>query len=475
MAKTRTAYFCQSCGHESAKWLGKCPSCSQWNTFVEEIIEKGNISVADWKSGSTSTQRSNKPAALHDIIYSEENRLITPDGELNRVLGGGIVSGSIVLIGGEPGIGKSTLMLQVALNLPGLKVLYISGEESEQQIKMRAERLINVPAKDGRKIPGVADTYILTETSTQNIFKQIEILEPDLVVVDSIQTLHSAHIESTPGSVSQVRECTAELLRFAKESGTPVFLIGHITKDGMIAGPKILEHMVDTVLQFEGDRHHVYRILRAVKNRFGPASELGIYEMLGSGLREVSNPSEILLSQRDEPLSGITISVILEGLRPMLIETQALVSVSAYGTPQRSATGFDTKRMNMLLAVLEKRCGFKLSTQDVFLNIAGGLRVEDPAIDLAVIVAIISSHEDMPVDSKVCFAAEVGLSGEIRAVNRIEQRIAEAEKLGFEKIYISKYNLPAGKRVQDDENWEKYKIEINTVAKVEEVFSQLFG
>lgn len=474
MAKTRTAYFCQSCGHESAKWMGKCPSCSQWNTFVEEIIDKGGTSVPDWKTGSTTTQRSNKPAAIREIVYSEENRIITPDKELNRVLGGGIVSGSIVLIGGEPGIGKSTLMLQVALNLPGLKVLYVSGEESEQQIKMRAERLINLPVKNG-SIPGSADTYILTETSTQNIFKQIEMLEPDLVVVDSIQTLHSAHIESTPGSVSQVRECTAELLRFAKESGTPVFLIGHITKDGMIAGPKILEHMVDTVLQFEGDRHHVYRILRAVKNRFGSASELGIYEMLGSGLREVSNPSEILLSQRDEPLSGITISVILEGLRPMLIETQALVSVSAYGTPQRSATGFDTRRMNMLLAVLEKRCGFKLSTQDVFLNIAGGLRVEDPAIDLSVVVAMISSHEDMPVDSKVCFAAEVGLSGEIRAVNRIEQRIAEAEKLGFEKIFISKYNLPTGKKVADDPNWIKYKIEIHTVAKVEEVFNALFG
>ena len=471
MAKTRTVYFCQSCGHESAKWLGKCPSCSQWNTFVEEIIEKVNQAVPDWKSGSTSTQRSNKPAAIHDIIFSEENRLITPDKELNRVLGGGIVSGSIVLIGGEPGIGKSTLMLQVALNLPGLKVLYISGEESEQQIKMRAERLSDFEAK----IPGKSDTYILTETSTQNIFKQIEILQPDLVVIDSIQTLYSAHIESTPGSVSQVRECTAELLRFAKESGTPVFLIGHITKDGMIAGPKILEHMVDTVLQFEGDRHHVYRILRAVKNRFGSASELGIYEMQGNGLREVSNPSEILLSQRDEPLSGITISAMLEGLRPMLIETQALVSVSAYGTPQRSTTGFDTKRMNMLLAVLEKRCGFKLSAKDVFLNIAGGLRVEDPAIDLAVVVAIISSHEDMPVDSKICFAAEVGLSGEIRAVNRIEQRIAEAEKLGFEKIFISKYNLPTGKKVEDDLNWKKYKIEIQTFAKVEEVFNALFA
>lgn len=474
MAKTRTAYFCQSCGHESAKWLGKCPSCNQWNTFVEEIIEKVSASVPDWKATSGGTQRSNKPAAIHEIVFSEESRIITPDRELNRVLGGGIVKGSMVLIGGEPGIGKSTLMLQVALNLPGLKVLYVSGEESEQQIKMRAERLINTyPGKT--KIAGSADAYILTETSTQNIFKQIEILDPDLVVVDSIQTLYSAHIDSTPGSVSQVRECTAELLRFAKESGTPVFLIGHITKDGMIAGPKILEHMVDTVLQFEGDRHHVYRILRAVKNRFGSASELGIYEMLGSGLREVSNPSEILLSQRDEPLSGITISAMLEGLRPMLIETQALVSISAYGTPQRSATGFDTRRMNMLLAVLEKRCGFKLSTRDVFLNIAGGLKVEDPAIDLGIVVAIISSHEDMPVDTKVCFAAEVGLSGEIRAVNRIEQRIAEAEKLGFEKIFISKYNLPAGKKAEDDPNWKKYKISVHTVSKVEEVFNALFG
>lgn len=472
MAKTRSAYFCQSCGYESAKWLGKCPSCNQWNTFIEEIIEKAGASVPDWKSGSSSTHRSNKPAAIHEIVYSEENRLITPDKELNRVLGGGIVSGSIILIGGEPGIGKSTLMLQVALNLPGLKVLYVSGEESEQQIKMRAERLGNA---SGLKNAASADTYILTETSTQNIFKQIEILQPDLLVIDSIQTLYSAHIESTPGSVSQVRECTAELLRFAKESGTPVFLIGHITKDGMIAGPKILEHMVDTVLQFEGDRHHVYRILRAVKNRFGSASELGIYEMQGSGLREVSNPSEILLSQRDEPLSGITISAMLEGLRPMLIETQALVSVSAYGTPQRSATGFDTKRLNMLLAVLEKRCGFKLSAKDVFLNIAGGLRVEDPAIDLAVVVAIISSHEDMPVDSKICFAAEVGLSGEIRAVNRIEQRIAEAEKLGFEQIFISKYNLPAGRGVKTEPEWQKYKIKIKTVAKVEEVFNALFG
>ncbi len=461
MAKTKSAYFCQSCGFESAKWLGKCTSCGQWNTFVEEIIEKPNNSVPDWKAPSTSLQRSNKPTVIHEIVYSEENRLITPDKELNRVLGGGIVSGSLVLIGGEPGIGKSTLMLQIAMNLPQLKVLYISGEESAQQVKMRAERLSPLS-------PEGAGVYILTETSTQNIFKQIEILEPEIVIVDSIQTLHSAHIESTPGSVSQVRECTAELLRFAKETSTPVFLIGHITKDGMIAGPKILEHMVDTVLQFEGDRHHMYRILRTVKNRFGPAAELGIYEMQGNGLREVSNPSEILLSQRDEPLSGITISAMLEGMRPMLIETQALVSISAYGTPQRSATGFDTRRMNMLLAVLEKRCGFRLSSKDVFLNIAGGLRVEDPAIDLGIIVAVISSHEDMPISSKICFAAEVGLSGEIRAVNRIEQRIAEAEKLGFEQIYISKYN----KKGLDS---ARYKLEIKTVAKVDEVFSALFG
>ncbi|HEY4195123.1 MAG TPA: DNA repair protein RadA, partial [Mucilaginibacter sp.] len=388
MAKTKVAYFCQNCGFESPKWLGKCPSCAQWNTFVEEIIEKTNVAIPNWKSSNTtSTQRSNKPVEVSEITFDEEQRLSTPDKEFNRVLGGGIVAGSLVLIGGEPGIGKSTLMLQLALNMPNLKVLYVSGEESERQIKMRAERLVEGggrEAQGGMNKSEIENSkseinrgcFILTETSTQNIFKQIEQLEPDLVVIDSIQTLHSAHIESTPGSVSQVRECTAEMLRFAKESGTPVFLIGHITKDGMIAGPKILEHMVDTVLQFEGDRHHVYRILRAVKNRFGSASELGIYEMLGEGLREVSNPSEILLSQRDEPLSGITISATLEGMRPMLIETQALVSTSAYGTPQRTATGFDTKRMSMLLAVLEKRCGFKLGAKDVFLNITGGIRVE---------------------------------------------------------------------------------------------------
>jgi len=481
LAKSKIAYFCQSCGFESAKWLGKCPSCQQWNTFVEEIIEKGNASVPNWKASSTSTQRANKPVEIPHITFNEEQRMLTPDKEFNRVLGGGIVAGSLVLIGGEPGIGKSTLMLQLALSMPNIKVLYISGEESERQIKMRAERLepaaesqgAGVRSKDTLKFG--KNCFILTETSTQNIFKQIEQLEPDLVVVDSIQTLHSSHIESTPGSVSQVRECTAELLRFAKESSTPVFLIGHITKDGLIAGPKILEHMVDTVLQFEGDRHHVYRILRAVKNRFGSASELGIYEMLGEGLREVSNPSEILLSQRDEPLSGITISATLEGLRPMLIETQALVSTSAYGTPQRTATGFDTKRMSMLLAVLEKRCGFKLGAKDVFLNITGGIRVEDPAIDLGLAAAIISSNEDIPIPFKTCFAGEIGLSGEIRAVNRVEQRIAEAQKLGFEQIFISKYNLPSGGKDKKRIDLSRYTIEVKTVGNIEEVFGLLFG
>ncbi len=481
MAKSKIAYFCQSCGFESAKWLGKCPSCQQWNTFVEEVIEKDNKSVPTWKvSSSTTQQRANKPVEVSEITFREEDRLLTPDKEFNRVLGGGIVAGSLVLIGGEPGIGKSTLMLQLALNMPNLKVLYISGEESEKQIKMRAERLSEVQTLNKSEIEHPKSEinkgcFILTETSTQNIFKQIEELEPDLVVVDSIQTLHSSHIESTPGSVSQVRECTAELLRFAKESATPVFLIGHITKDGMIAGPKILEHMVDTVLQFEGDRHHVYRILRTVKNRFGSSSELGIYEMLGEGLREVSNPSEILLSQRDEPLSGITISATLEGMRPMLIETQALVSTSVYGTPQRNANGFDAKRMSMLLAVLEKRCGFKLGAQDVFLNITGGIKVEDPAIDLGLAAAIISSYQNIPIPFKTCFAGEIGLSGEIRAVNRVEQRIAEAQKLGFEQIYISKYNMPSAAQDKKRMDLSRYTIDIKMVANIEEVFELLFG
>jgi len=481
MAKTKIAYFCQSCGYESPKWLGKCPSCQQWNTFVEEILEKSNASIPNWKSSPASSQRANKPVEVADITFKEEHRLLTPDKEFNRVLGGGIVAGSLVLIGGEPGIGKSTLMLQLALNMPNVKVLYVSGEESDHQIKMRAERLVSLDTQQTRaKNKELKDEFgkgcfILTETSTQNIFKQIEELQPDILVIDSIQTLHSSHVESTPGSVSQVRECTAELLRFAKETSTPVFLIGHITKDGMIAGPKILEHMVDTVLQFEGDRHHVYRILRTIKNRFGSSSELGIYEMLGEGLREVSNPSEILLSQRDEPLSGITISATLEGMRPMLIETQALVSTSAYGTPQRTATGFDTKRMSMLLAVLEKRCGFRLGAKDVFLNITGGIRVEDPAIDLGLAAAIISSHEDIPIPFKTCFAGEIGLSGEIRAVNRIEQRIAEAQKLGFEQIFISKYNMPTAAKDKNRLDLSRYTIDVKVVGRIEEVFGLLFG
>ncbi len=458
MAKSKTVFFCQSCGYQAAKWLGNCPSCNEWNTFVEEIVEKSTAKI-DWKQGDNKAQRLSKPVAIDQIEKSVDYRIPTNDEELNRVLGGGIVPGSLVLIGGEPGIGKSTLLLQLALTLKKLKILYVSGEESEQQIKMRALRMVD-------KEP--SNCFILTETSTQNIFKQIEELAPQIVIVDSIQTLYSAHIESTPGSVSQIRECTAELLRFAKETNTPVFLVGHITKDGNIAGPKILEHMVDTVLQFEGDRHHTYRILRSIKNRFGSTSELGIYEMRATGLREVSNPSEILLSQRDEELSGIAVSVMIEGLRPMLIESQALVSTSAYGTPQRSATGFDTRRMNMLLAVLEKRCGFRLGVKDVFLNITGGIRVEDPAIDLGIVSAIISSHEDLAISSKYCFAAEVGLSGEIRTVNRMEQRIAEAERLGFEKIFVSRYSTKGI-------DLKNYKIEIVPLGKLEELFQQLFG
>ncbi len=458
MAKSKSVFFCQSCGYQAAKWLGNCPSCGEWNTFVEEVVEK-NTAKPDWKQSTSNVVRANKPIAIDLIEKNADVRINAHDEELNRVLGGGIVPGSIVLIGGEPGIGKSTLLLQVALQLKNQKILYISGEESEQQIKMRAMRM------QKSEFP---NCFILTETSTQNIFKQIEELQPQLVIVDSIQTLYSSHIESTPGSVSQIRECTAELLRFAKETNTPVFLVGHITKDGSIAGPKILEHMVDTVLQFEGDRHHTYRILRSIKNRFGSTSELGIYEMRGSGLREVSNPSEILISQRDEELSGIAISVTIEGMRPMLIEAQALVSVSAYGTPQRSATGFDTRRMNMLLAVLEKRCGFRLGVKDVFLNITGGIKVEDPAIDLGVVSAIISSHEDLAVSSKHCFAAEVGLSGEIRTVNRIEQRISEAERLGFEKIFVSRYAIKGL-------DTKKYNIEIVPLSKLEELFQQLFG
>jgi DNA repair protein RadA/Sms len=427
MAKIKTAFFCQNCGSQFSKWQGQCTTCKEWNTIVEEVIQTAEKS--DWKSATSTVKKASAPLKINEIDVSEETRLNTQDEEFNRVLGGGLVPGSLTLLGGEPGIGKSTLLLQIALKLP-YKTLYISGEESQKQIKMRAERIH----------PKSENCYILTETKTQNIFKQIEALEPDIVVVDSIQTLHSDYIESSSGSISQIKECATELIKFAKETATPVVLIGHITKDGSIAGPKILEHMVDTVLQFEGDRNHVFRILRANKNRFGSTNELGIYEMQGSGLREVSNPSEILISKKDEELSGNAVAVTMEGMRPLLIEIQALVSTAVYGTPQRSATGFNAKRLNMLLAVLEKRAGFRLGTKDVFLNITGGITVDDPAIDLAVIAAILSSNEDVALQKDFCFAAEVGLSGEIRPVQRVEQRILEAEKLGYSTIFVSKYN-----------------------------------
>jgi DNA repair protein RadA/Sms len=428
MAKVKTTFFCQSCGSQYAKWQGQCSACKAWNTIVEEVIQKSEKS--DWKTASSShSKRTSKPLKINEIDVSEDARLKTQDDEFNRVLGGGIVPGSLILLGGEPGIGKSTLLLQIALKLV-YKVLYVSGEESQKQIKMRAER-IN---------PNNNNCYILTETKTQNIFKQIEDLQPEIVIIDSIQTLHSDYIESSSGSISQIKECTTELIKFAKETATPVLLIGHITKDGNIAGPKILEHMVDTVLQFEGDRNHVFRILRANKNRFGSTNELGIYEMQGTGLREVSNPSELLISKKDDELSGNAIAATLEGMRPLMIEVQALVSTAVYGTPQRSATGFNAKRLNMLLAVLEKRAGFRLGAKDVFLNITGGITVDDPAIDLAVVAAILSSNEDEALQKDFCFAAEVGLSGEIRPVQRVEQRILEAEKLGFSTIFVSKYN-----------------------------------
>ncbi|MEO8773095.1 MAG: DNA repair protein RadA [Gelidibacter sp.] len=451
MAKLKTTFFCQNCGSQHSKWQGQCSACKEWNTIVEEVIQKEEKS--SWKTPSSTVKRATKPLRINEIDVSQEARMITQDHEFNRVLGGGIVPGSMVLLGGEPGIGKSTLLLQIALKLP-YKTLYVSGEESQQQIKMRAER-IN---------PSSANCYILTETKTQNIFKQIEALEPDIVVIDSIQTLHSDYIESSSGSISQIKECTTELIKFAKETGTPVILIGHITKDGNIAGPKILEHMVDTVLQFEGDRNHVFRILRAQKNRFGSTNELGIYEMQGSGLREVSNPSEILISKKDEELSGNAVASTLEGMRPLMIEVQALVSTAVYGTPQRSATGFNAKRLNMLLAVLEKRAGFRLGAKDVFLNITGGISVDDPAIDLAVVASVLSSNEDVAIPKDYCFAAEVGLSGEIRPVQRVEQRILEAEKLGFSTIFVSKYNKIALKNTV---------IKIQLISKIEDLVSFL--
>ncbi len=453
MSKVKTTFFCQNCGAQYAKWLGQCNSCKEWNTIAEEIIQKEE--KASWKPSNTESKRVSKPLRIKEIDSTQEVRMNTTDGELNRVLGGGIVPGSLILLGGEPGIGKSTLLLQISLKLP-YKTLYVSGEESQKQIKMRAER-IN---------PNSDNCYILTETKTQNIFRHIVEIEPDIVIIDSIQTLHTDYIESTAGSISQIRETTAELIKFAKETNIPVILIGHITKDGNIAGPKILEHMVDTVLQFEGDRNHVYRILRSLKNRFGSTAELGIYEMQGSGLREVSNPSEILISHREEDLSGTAIASTLEGMRPLMIEIQALVSTAVYGTPQRSTTGYNAKRLNMILAVLEKRAGFRLGTKDVFLNVTGGISVDDPAIDLAVVAAILSSNEDIAVGKDVCFAGEVGLSGEIRPINRVEQRIQEAEKLGFSTIFVSKYNKIATKFPG---------IKIVLVSKIEEVVEQLFG
>lgn len=437
--------------------MGKCPSCGTWNSFVEEVVSK-EVSKSDWRQESQRT-KGISPKTLAEIESGKEMRIGTGDQELDRVLGGGIVPGSLVLIGGEPGIGKSTLMLQLGLALRQWKVLYVSGEESEQQIKMRAQRL-------GANLDS-PHFFTLTETKTKNIFLTAESLHPQLLIIDSIQTLYSPLLDSTPGSIGQVRHCAGELLKFAKETNTPVFLVGHITKDGTLAGPKVLEHMVDTVLQFEGDQHLAYRILRTTKNRFGSTSEIGIYEMLGTGLREVNNPSEILISQKEESSSGTTIGATLEGNRPLLIEVQSLVSPASYGTPQRTPTGFDQKRLNMLLAVLEKRCGFRMGTQDVFLNMAGGIRVEDPAIDLAVCISIISSMDEIAVSDKVCFAAEIGLGGELRAVNRAEQRISEAEKLGFEQIYISKFNKQSANSRQN--------IKVNAFSKLSEVLEDLFG
>jgi DNA repair protein RadA/Sms len=454
MAKTKTTFFCQNCGSQFAKWQGQCTACKEWNTIVEEVIQKAE--KVSWQTTDRpAIKRVAKPLKVSEIATTSETRLHTNSVELNRVLGGGLVPGSLTLLGGEPGIGKSTLMLQVALQLP-YKTLYVSGEESPQQLKMRADRIH----------PNSESCFILAETNTQNIFKNIAEMEPDIVIIDSIQTLHTNTIESSAGSISQIRETATELIRFAKETATPVILIGHITKDGNIAGPKVLEHMVDTVLQFEGDRNHIYRILRANKNRFGSTNELGIYEMQGDGLREVSNPSEVLISKYEEDLSGTAISATLEGMRPLMIEIQALVSTAVYGTPQRSATGYNAKRLNMILAVLEKRAGFKLGAKDVFLNITGGITVDDPAIDLAVVAAVLSSNIDIAIDKRMCFAAEIGLAGEVRAVTRVDQRIQEADKLGFSSIVISKYcKLPK----------QDYGIDIIKIGKVHDLVQHLFG
>lgn len=470
MARTRTAYVCSNCGQESAKWIGKCPSCGEWNTFKEIKIgsSQPGASTDGLFRNTKSTAGKSRPIKLGEIPTQDDPRIDMHDNELNRVLGGGLVQGSLVLLGGEPGIGKSTLTLQTLLNIPDKRILYVSGEESAHQLKMRAERLLR-GINYAYGINNSSDNIsILCETSLQKIFEYIDELSPELVVIDSIQTIATEDVESSPGSISQVRECAASLLRFAKTTGTPVILIGHINKEGTLAGPKILEHIVDTVIQFEGDQHYMYRILRSIKNRFGSTSELGIYEMQQTGLRQVSNPSELLLSQDHEGLSGVAISSAIEGVRPFLVETQALVSTAAYGTPQRSATGFDQRRLNMLLAVLEKRVGFKLIQKDVFVNIAGGLRVTDLAMDLSVIASVLSSNVDTAIEPGWCMAGEVGLSGEVRPINRIEQRIGEAEKLGFTDIILPKYNIQGI-------DTRKYKINIHPVKKVEEALRELFG
>lgn len=457
MAKAKSFFFCQSCGYQSSSWLGKCPECGQWNTFVEEVVQVDKSPVAAARKGAAAPKST--PKRIHEVTAGQNVRIPTHCGEFDRVLGGGIVQGSLILMGGEPGIGKSTLLLQTALSIRDRKLLYVSGEESEQQIKMRADR-IDPNAE--------SQCFVVSETVTQRIFEHVEAIQPDLLVVDSIQTICTETIDSSAGSISQIRECTAEFQRYAKESGVPVILVGHITKDGSLAGPKVMEHIVDAVLQFEGDRNYGYRVLRALKNRFGSTAEIGIFEMQGSGLREVSNPSEFLLGQRDETLSGAAVAATVEGVRPMFIEVQSLVSSAVYGTPQRNANGFDLRRLAMLLAVLEKRCGFKLGAKDVFLNIAGGLKVSDPAIDLAVACSILSSNVDIPISPRFCFAAEMGLSGEVRPVSRIESRIAEADRLGFDKIFISKYN---GKAIDHS----RFGIEIVEVAVIEEAFRALFA
>ena len=466
MAKDKIVYVCANCGYDSPRWIGKCPSCGEWNSFVEQRVGKGSSQKKAVQSYSSSTLTS--PVSIREIQTSEDPRINLYDDELNRVLGGGLVMGSLVLIGGEPGIGKSTLVLQTALKLKGMKVLYVSGEESTRQIKLRADRLCD--SEDGMLKPE-SDLQVVCEVVIEKIFDHVESVRPDLLVIDSIQTVATENVETSPGSISQIRECTALLLKFAKESGIPVIIIGHINKEGSIAGPKILEHMVDTVLQFEGDQHYLYRIVRSIKNRFGSTDEIGIYEMKRNGLREVSNPSELLITDIEdggEGLSGIAIASAIEGVRPLLIETQALVSTAAYGTPQRSATGFDLRRLNMLLAVLEKRVGFKLAQKDVYLNIAGGIRVTDPAIDLSVIAAVLSSNVDTAIDKTICMTGEVGLSGEIRPVSRIHQRIAEADKLGFKQIIIPQANMSGL-------DTKKLSIEVTPVRKVEEALRELFG